>query len=106
MLKEYFEVDDKGYIVNNHLLSEEDIVPTNYYPGWGELTLYEPMWDHTNMCWKDKLSPEEIRNLTKTQPAPPSESERMDALELILMDMMMKQQIQEMMDVQPPDLKL
>lgn len=106
MLTEYFEVDENGNILDVHLLGPEDRVPSNCFVGWGNRVVYSPIWDFETMDWKNGISDEEIRNLTKPKPTPPSESERIDTLEFMLMDMMMKQQMQEMIDMQPPDLKL
>lgn len=105
-MKPYLEVDEEGLIVETHLFGEEDHIPSNCFEGWGDRVFYKPRWDYERADWVEALTPEEIYNLTKPKPTPPSESERMDALEFMVMEMMMKQQMQEMIDMQPPDLKL
>ena len=106
MAKEYFEVDENGSILDVHLLAEEDEVPANHFLGWGERIFYKPKWDFTTSDWVEGATPEELIALKNPPPSPPTETERIDALEFMLMDIMMKQQMQEMMDMQPPDLKL
>lgn len=106
MKTEYLQVDENGFLVDSKFISEDEQVPSNCFPGWGDRVLHKPVWDFELGDWKEGLTPEEIYNLTKPKPITPSETERIDALEFMLMDMMMKQQMQEMMDMEPPDLKL
>lgn len=77
MLKQYFEVDNDGNIINTHLLDNEfDIIPINYKKGWGDRKFYQPRWDFEIEDWVESLTEEEIRQITD-RPQPPTLEERL-----------------------------
>lgn len=88
MALEYLEVDENGQILDVHLLNSDDEVPANHFLGWGDLIFYKPKWDFTTSSWVEGATSEELIALKNPPPPPPTDSERIDALEMLLMSML------------------
>lgn len=57
MLKQYYHVDDEGYIIETYVLDDSD-VPPMYFEGWGE-GIEKPRWDFEKSKWVETRPTEE-----------------------------------------------
>jgi hypothetical protein len=57
MLKQYYHVDEEGYILGTYVFDDSDIPPM-YFEGWGE-GIEEPRWDFEQGKWVETRPLEE-----------------------------------------------
>lgn len=57
MLKQFYQVNEEGYITKTVVLNDE-YVPPFHFEGWGE-GIEEPRWDFEKKCWVESRDLEE-----------------------------------------------
>ena len=94
MKKQVYKVDYDGYLVeiyvsevdeNSNILDEEFNTLISVDPPHG---LFKPKW--TGVEWIEGATQEEIDEIIKVEPSPPTAEERINALEEALLLMMME----------------
>lgn len=94
MRKQVYEIDVNGflreiYVANvdesNNILDEDKIEFISVDPPNG---LYKPKWTGTG--WVEGATPEEIAEITKIEPQPPTDKERITELENIILTLLME----------------
>lgn len=81
-LKLMYEINEYGYFIGDRLVKEQDDYPSNYVehaPPTHVKGFYKPKWNGTT--WIEGATQEEIDELTKPQPAPPTVEQRLAELE-------------------------
>lgn len=70
-----YEIDDGGFIINNYLIGGEVDVPNGCVRSQlpQPLLFYKPKWNKEK--WIEGATQEEIDEITKPKPQPPSEME-------------------------------
>lgn len=89
MRKQIYEINEKGFIIeiyvgtfddNGKLLNPLGDFVTTDLPQ--PLTFYKPKWNGTK--WVEGAKQEEIDELTKVEPSPPTTEQRVDELESVV----------------------
>ena len=78
----YFKLSETNRPIKDNFLilnPEKEPIPEDYYLGWGGRGFFDPIYDHEKQDWIEGLSHEEIEELTKPQPAEPTEQEILQA---------------------------
>lgn len=79
-------IDENGFIVDSVIAESEDSnVITKAFPT--DIVLIKPKWNGTE--WIEGATQEEIDELTKVEPSPPTDTERIEMLEETIMFLLM-----------------
>lgn len=90
MNKEVYEIDEDGFIIELYLIGPDDQLPEgNIVPiDLPQPNFYRPKWSGEE--WVEGATQEEIDEMTKVEPQPPTETEqRLADLELMMTELMM-----------------
>lgn len=83
-----YEIDENGFYTGNWMfIADNDEIPDGFVDGIMPDGLFKAKW--TGSEWVEDMPPEQIDEL-KNRPQPPSEQERIEALEQALIDLMME----------------
>ena len=83
-----FKVNKEGFIIDSLVVNESQKKVDEITAEIPSEVVYKPKWNGTK--WIEGATQEEIDELTKPQPMPPSNSDRIQALEEALLNMMME----------------
>lgn len=96
-MKLILNIDENGFLLfgNDKFINSNANVPKGFVDvplpkdeNGNQLSFYRPKWNGTE--WIEGATQEEIDELTKVEPSPPTAEERINALEEALLLMMME----------------
>lgn len=85
MKKQVYKVDENGIYIEPIIVGEKEDIPYNYIDEKPPNGLYRPKWTGTE--WIEDMTQEEIDKM-KSRPNPPTQEERIQALEAALLDLL------------------
>lgn len=79
-----YEINDEGFIINNYLVDGDIEIPDGciFVQLPQPLLFYKPKW--TGEEWAEGATQEEIDEITKVEPSPPTQEDRIKELETIV----------------------